>query len=234
MERLPEAWRTFLAGEADFPALERTLAAVEEKRRRGEVCPPEGCVFRALELTSPGAVRAVILGQDPYHGKGEAHGLAFSVPEGVKIPPSLRNIRRELASDLGEEALPPTGSLQSWAEGGVLLLNSVLTVDADAPGSHANLGWQSFTDSVIGALSSRGEHLVFLLWGAYAQKKRDLIDGTRHLVIESAHPSPLSARKGFFGSRPFSRAEAYLQDWHWPRRSNAGTDGKNIQPELFR
>ncbi len=233
MEQLPEAWRTFLAGEMDFPALTRTLAAVEEKRRQGEVFPPAGSVFRALESTPPDRVRVVILGQDPYHGKGEAHGLAFSVQEGVKPPPSLRNICRELASDLGEEAVPLSGFLARWAEAGVLLLNSVLSVDADSPGSHAGIGWERFTDGIIRALSSKREHLVFLLWGAYAQKKAELIDGMRHLVIESAHPSPLSARRGFFGSRPFSRAEAYLKDWRWPRFGADGKAGGSTQLELF-
>ena len=213
MTSLPEQWRTFLEGFTDFAALEETLRRTAERRRAGLVFPPEEAVFRALELTPPSSVRVVILGQDPYHDDGQACGLAFAVPDGVKEPPSLRNIRKEFKNDLGREA----GSLESWAEHGVLLLNAVLTVDAHAPGSHAGKGWENFTDSVIRAVSAKREHAVFILWGAYAMKKAPLIDPAKHLILISVHPSPLSASRGFFGSAPFSKAEAFFRgEWRWP------------------
>ena len=210
---LPTAWRTFLTGFADFGDFEATWARSAAKRLHGQVFPPEGAVFRALELTPPESVRVVILGQDPYHDDGQACGLAFAVPDGVKEPPSLRNIRKEYRNDLGREP----GSLTAWAEHGVLLLNAVLTVDAHAPGSHAGMGWERFTDAVIRAVSARREHAVFILWGAYAVKKAALIDGTKHLILTSVHPSPLSASRGFFGSAPFSKTEDFFRGaWRWP------------------
>jgi len=215
MEQLPENWRTFLCGFCDDAALEATLAELETRRRSECVYPPSGAVFHALELTPPEAVRVVLLGQDPYHGKGQAQGLAFSVPEGEKLPPSLRNIYKEYASDLSR-SIPRCGDLSNWAAHGVLLLNAVLSVAEHQPGSHRKLGWEHFSDSVISALSAKKEHLVFLLWGAFAQEKLPLIDRARHTVISCAHPSPLSAHHGFFGSRPFSRAEQALGDWSWP------------------
>ena len=170
-------------------------------------------VYKALELTSPEDVKVVILGQDPYHDDGQAYGLAFDVPPGVKEPPSLRNIKKEFRNDLKREP----GSLKAWAEHGVLLLNAVLTVDAHTPGSHSKLGWELFTDSVIKAVSERKKGCVFILWGAYAIKKAALADSSKHLIITSVHPSPLSASRGFFGSAPFSRTEAYFNgSWHWP------------------
>ena len=210
---LPGNWKNFLTGFTDFNALAETEKKVAARREAGVVFPPEEAAYTALELTAPEDVRVVILGQDPYHDDGQAYGLAFDVPEGVKEPPSLRNIKKEFRNDLKREP----GSLRTWAEHGVLLLNAVLTVDAHAPGSHAKLGWELFTDSVIRAVSARNERVVFILWGAYAIKKAALADSSKHLVITSVHPSPLSASRGFFGSAPFSRTEAYFQgSWLWP------------------
>lgn len=179
-------------------------------------------IFNALELTPYGDVKVVILGQDPYHGEGQAHGLCFSVKRGVEPPPSLKNIYKEMASDLGVTS-PPHGNLEAWARQGVLLLNTVLTVRAGQANSHKDCGWQIFTDAVIKKLSERQTPMVFILWGANARSKRALIDTRRHYVIESAHPSPLSAYNGFFGSKPFSRANAFLTrvgqtpiDWKLP------------------
>ena len=174
------------------------------------IYPPEHLIFRALELTPFDQVKVVILGQDPYHGEGQAEGLAFSVPVGVKLPPSLKNIAKELFADL-QLTLPQEGSLVSWAEQGVLLLNAVLTVEKDRPGSHRGQGWEAFTDEVIAYLNQHYSHLVFMLWGKEAQKKGALIDRARHLVLEAAHPSPFSV-KGFAGCRHFSKANAYLRE----------------------
>jgi uracil-DNA glycosylase len=190
----------------DFSTLEEVL---DDKYRNGEVFPPREEIYTAFELTSFENVRVVILGQDPYHGERQSHGLAFSVNEGVKIPPSLRNIYKELEDDLGIERTG--GSLKDWAAQGVLLLNTVLTVDAHEANSHRGLGWEKFTDSVIEIVSEGLENVVFVLWGKPAQKKETLIDGSKHLIIKSVHPSPLSAYRGFFGSKPFSRANEYLQ-----------------------
>ena len=211
--RLPENWKTFLTGFTDFNALAETEKKVAARREAGTVFPPDHASYTALELTAPEDVRVVILGQDPYHDDGQAYGLAFDVPPGVKEPPSLRNIKKEFRNDLNREP----GSLRTWAEHGVLLLNAVLTVDAHTPGSHAKLGWELFTDSVIRALSVQKEHIVFILWGAYAIKKAALTDSSKHLIITSVHPSPLSASRGFFGSSPFSRTETYFNgEWQWP------------------
>ena len=174
------------------------------------IFPPKKQIFRALELTPFENIKVVILGQDPYHGEGEANGLAFSVNKGIKLPPSLRNIYKELESDLGVKP-PIQGDLTSWAKQGVLLLNSVLTVEKDKPGSHRNIGWEEYTDSIIKEISDKKENIVFILWGKYAQSKKDLIDERKHLVISSPHPSPFSARKGFFGSKPFSTTNTYLK-----------------------
>lgn len=209
---LPDNWRQFLSGFTDFPALAAIEQKVAARREQGVVFPPETAVYKALELTAPEDVKVVILGQDPYHDDGQAYGLAFDVPSGVKEPPSLRNIKKEFRNDLQREP----GELCSWARNGVLLLNAVLTVDAHTPGSHSKLGWEVFTDSIIRALNARNDKLVFILWGAYAIKKAALIDSTRHLVITSVHPSPLSASRGFFGSRPFSRTEDFFEGtFHW-------------------
>lgn len=175
------------------------------------IFPPIDVIYRALELTPINEVKVVILGQDPYHGDGEANGLAFSVNKNVRIPPSLKNIFKELNSDLGFET-PNHGDLTSWAKQGVLLLNSVLTVEKDKPASHKDLGWQEYTDGIIKEISETRENIVFIIWGKYAESKVNLIDGSKHMVIISPHPSPFSARKGFFGSKPFSRTNTYLED----------------------
>ncbi len=171
--------------------------------------PHEKNIFTALNLTSFEKVKVVILGQDPYHGEGQAHGLSFSVPQGVPQPPSLKNIFKELKSDLGIDP-PLTGTLTGWAQQGVLLLNAILTVRAGEPASHRGCGWKECTDEILSLLSQEREHLVFILWGKYAQSKKTLIDQKKHYIIESAHPSPLSAYAGFFGSKPFSQTNEYL------------------------
>ena len=210
---IPENWKSYLTGFTDFEALAATEKNVAARRAAGKVFPPPEDTYKALELTPPEAVKVVILGQDPYHDDGQAYGLAFDVPEGVKMPPSLRNIKKEFCRDLGRCGV----SLRRWAESGVLLLNAVLSVDAHAPGSHAKLGWELFTDSVIKAVSARNEKAVFILWGAYAIKKAAFIDDSKHLIITSVHPSPLSASRGFFGSSPFSRTEEFFNgSWKWP------------------
>jgi uracil-DNA glycosylase len=173
--------------------------------------PPTGDIVKALELTPFKEIKAVILGQDPYHGEGQANGLAFSVRKEIKIPPSLRNIYKELNSDLGI-AIPEHGDLTKWAKEGVLLLNSILTVRPHEPASHRGIGWENYTDEIIQRINDRKENIVFILWGNYAQEKGQYIDRVRHLVIESPHPSPFSARKGFFGSKPFSKCNNYLRE----------------------
>ena len=213
---LPKTWQDFLTAANVDPALWQVpLDKADQRRKNNTVFPPENLVFRAFELTPPEKVRIVILGQDPYHDDGQAEGLAFSVPDGVPLPPSLRNIYKEFTSDLNIPA-PASGHLGHWAEKGVLLINAVLSVDAHTPGSHSKLGWELFTDSVIRALSAQKDKLVFILWGAYAIKKAALIDSSKHLIITSVHPSPLSASRGFFGSRPFSRTEEFFEGtFHW-------------------
>lgn len=186
----------------------RTTLAVEYKTEH--IFPPKEEIFNALKLTSYSNTRVVILGQDPYHGQGQAEGLSFSVKKGVKIPPSLRNIYKELHADLGIP-IPSHGSLIHWAKEGVLLLNNVLTVREGQPNSHKGMGWEHFTDAVIEKINERNQPVVFMLWGNHAQKKGAFIDRSRHLVIESAHPSPLAARHGFIGSRPFSKANQFLE-----------------------
>jgi len=190
--------------------MRRLSAFVREERARHAVFPPEDLVFNAFRLTPFGTVRVVILGQDPYHNEGQAHGLSFSVPDGLPLPPSLRNIYTELAADIPGFAFPKSGNLSPWARQGVLLLNATLTVRAHQPASHQGRGWETFTDEIIRQLSEKREALVFILWGGSAQKKSMLIDHQKHLVLTAAHPSPLSARRGFFGCRHFSRTNAYL------------------------
>jgi len=211
-----------LRDELDQPYWQELQSFVAAEREAGPVYPATGDVFAALHLTPLAQVKVVILGQDPYHGPRQAHGLCFSVPEGVPLPPSLRNVYRELNDDLGLP-IPRSGDLTPWARRGVLLLNTTLTVRAGAAASHQGHGWEVFTDQVIRAVSAKPETVVFILWGAHARKKRALVDRSRHVVIESAHPSPLSAHNGFFGSRPFSRANAALVaagrdpvDWSLP------------------
>lgn len=215
-ENLPESWRDALApvlATAECRRLGGWLRAEEDAGR--QIYPPRGSRLRALELTPLDSVKIVILGQDPYHGPGQAHGLSFSVPDGVRPPPSLANIFKELASDVGIEP-PGHGNLESWARQGVLLLNNALTVEAGRAGSHAGLGWEAVTDAAVAAVAQRTEPSVFILWGRHARNKAQKIpqlqEQGRHLVLESAHPSPLSAHNGFFGSRPFSRANAFLEE----------------------
>lgn len=212
---LPDSWRPAiesLFAQPERRELARWLCAEEDAGK--VIFPPRGLRLRAFELTPLDAVKVVILGQDPYHGSGQAHGLCFSVPEGVRVPPSLVNIYKELHSDLG---IPPrpNGNLESWAQQGVLLLNTCLTVEAGRAGSHAGRGWEAITDAAIAAVSARQDPTVFMLWGNHARKKAlnvpELAQGGRHLVLASPHPSPLSARTGFFGSKPFSKANAFLE-----------------------
>jgi uracil-DNA glycosylase len=208
--RLPTSWIAPLQGELDQPYIADLQQFLLAEREGGKsIFPPEPDWFRALALTPFEKVRVVILGQDPYHGEGQAHGLCFSVQPGVRTPPSLKNIYKELRSDLGIEPRDH-GFLERWAEQGVLLLNSVLTVAVGRAGSHAKRGWERFTDAIIHAVNARREPVVFMLWGAYAQKKAEFVDQTRHLVLTAAHPSPLSARNGFFGCRHFSQANGFL------------------------
>lgn len=206
---LPPSWANPLAEAIRASSFQSLMQFVARERDLHVVFPPEDHVFRALELTPLSNVRVVVLGQDPYHGDGQAHGLSFSVPPGIKIPPSLRNIFKELNDDIG---IPPAshGCLESWARQGVLLLNAVLTVRAHQANSHRNKGWESFTDAVLRTVDEEPRSLVFVLWGAHAQKKKTLIDASRHLVLEAPHPSPLSAHQGFLGSRPFSRINEHL------------------------
>jgi len=214
--QMDPSWLEAVGDELETPAMQelRAFLAAEVAAGRG-FFPPGRLVFNALRLTPLEAVRVVILGQDPYHGRGQAMGLAFSVPAGVPPPPSLRNIFVELGTDLGL-APPATGDLTLWAKRGVLLLNSVLTVSPGSPASHAGKGWETFTDRVIAELSARREGIVFLLWGRYAQQKGAIVDTTRHHVLTAAHPSPYSASNGFFGCRHFSRANALLEDGGLP------------------
>ena len=202
-------WNPVLRGELAKPYWAELQAFVVAERDRHPVYPQQTDVFAALHLTPLSATKVVILGQDPYHGPGQAHGLAFSVQPGVPLPPSLRNIFKELATDVGLSP-PRDGSLEPWARQGVLMLNTTLTVRGGAAASHQGRGWEVFTDEVIRAVAAKPERVVFVLWGAAARRKRALVDHDRHVVLESAHPSPLSASNGFFGSRPFSRANAAL------------------------
>lgn len=220
---LPASWRDVLAEEFTTPSWSLLQAFVAAERAAHEVFPLANEEYTAFHLTPYEAVRVVLLGQDPYPGAGQAHGLCFSVKPGVGVPASLRNMFKELHDDLG---VPPakTGYLAKWATQGMLMLNAVLTVRAGTPNSHQGKGWERFTDAAIRAVSEKADTVVFVLWGAYAQKKLKLIDAARHIVIQSAHPSPLSAHSGFFGSKPFSRINAALKasgtepiDWNLSR-----------------
>lgn len=204
------SWKKVLKDEFEKPYFKELTAFVKQEYESGSVYPHPKNIFSAFELTPFEHVKVVILGQDPYHGAGQAHGLSFSVVEGVRNPPSLQNMYKELESDLGKPVDATSGDLTRWAKQGVLLLNSTLTVRAGVPGSHQGKGWEQFTDAVIKALSDKREHLVFILWGNYAKAKGAHIDRSKHLVIESPHPSPFSAHTGFFGSKPFSKANTYL------------------------
>lgn len=221
--RLEDSWKAVLGDEFAQPYMRNLKDFLRAEKAAGKQIFPKGAeYFRALDLTPLDEVRVVILGQDPYHGAGQAHGLCFSVKPGVRIPPSLVNIYKELQSDLG---IAPArhGFLEHWAQQGVLLLNSVLTVEEARAASHQGQGWERFTDAVIRAVNEDCEHVVFILWGSYAQKKAAFVDGARHLVLKAPHPSPLSAHNGFFGCRHFSQANDYLLskgrnaiDWQLP------------------
>jgi uracil-DNA glycosylase len=215
-------WRPVLLSETEKPYWKPLQQFVRDERTKYTVFPPDKEVFAALHLTPYEKVSALILGQDPYHDVGQAHGLCFSVRPEVAIPPSLQNIYKELRDDLGCQ-IPNNGCLTPWAEQGVLLLNAVLTVRAHQANSHQGKGWENFTDAIIRAVNDKPDRVVFVLWGAYARKKVPLIDPQRHIIIQSAHPSPLSASNGFFGSRPFSKINAALRaagkpeiDWQIP------------------
>lgn len=206
-----QTWHEAIGAEKQQPYFRQILHTVRAEREAGRIIyPPANDVFNAFKATEFDHVSVVILGQDPYHGPHQAHGLSFSVQTGVAVPPSLVNIYKELAADIHGFHIPQHGYLQHWAEQGVLLLNTVLTVRAGAAHSHADLGWETFTDHVITALNEHREHIVFMLWGSHAQKKGAMIDRQRHLVLTAPHPSPLSAYRGFFGCRHFSQANAYL------------------------
>ncbi len=202
-------WNPILRGEFDTSYWSDLQAFVARERAEHTVYPPQDEVFRSLHLTPYANTKVLILGQDPYHGPGQANGLAFSVHDGVQIPPSLQNIHKELESDLGI-ARPAHGNLERWAHQGVLLMNATLTVRAREAASHQKQGWETFTNRVIEAVNDKPERVVFILWGASARKKKELVDLSRHVVLESPHPSPLSAHRGFFGSRPFSRTNEAL------------------------
>ena len=216
------SWSDILAAEKQQDYFQDTIQYVDERREQGiTVFPPKEEVFNAFKVTPFENVKVVILGQDPYHGPNQAHGLCFSVKPGVAPPPSLANMYKELVQDIPGFEIPNHGYLQAWAEQGVLLLNTVLTVEQGQAHSHKHLGWETFTDSVIQGLSDNGEGIVFLLWGAHAQKKGSAIDGDKHHVLRAPHPSPLSAHRGFFGSGHFSKANELLEaqgktpiDWH--------------------
>ena len=209
--KLEASWLELLASEFEEPYIQELKSFLLSEKKQGKSIFPDGqLIFNAFNTTPFNKVKVVILGQDPYHGPNQAHGLSFSVNHGVRIPPSLRNIYKELNQDLNMD-IPMHGCLQSWAEQGVLLLNATLTVEKEKAGSHQGKGWEQFTDKVIQLLNEKREGLVFLLWGSYAQKKGQFIDTNRHLVLKAPHPSPLSAHRGFFGTKPFSQANAYLE-----------------------
>jgi uracil-DNA glycosylase len=219
---IPSSWQPVLAEEIKKPYFQKLQNFLTEARQTETIFPAESDIFSAFELTAYENVNVLLLGQDPYHNDHQAHGLCFSVKPGIKPPPSLVNIYKELQNDLGLQ-IPNHGYLVSWAKQGMLMLNAVLTVQAHTPNSHKNQGWETFTDAVISQVDRKPDPVIFLLWGAYAQKKVKLIDPSRHLVIQSAHPSPLSARNGFFGSKPFSAINSALDafgkpaiDWRIP------------------
>lgn len=219
---IPPSWRALLADEIEQPYFHELAEFVDRERQQHTVFPPEQDVFNALKSTPFEQVKLLLLGQDPYHNEGQAHGLCFSVRPGVDPPPSLVNIFKELRDDVGCP-IPNHGYLQHWADQGVLMLNAVLTVRAHQANSHKGKGWEQFTDTIIRKVNRKEDLVVFVLWGNYARKKLGLIDTRKHVVVESAHPSPLSARNGFFGSRPFSQINAALEaagkpaiDWQIP------------------
>jgi uracil-DNA glycosylase len=211
-EILDNSWQDVIGDEFSKPYYLELREFLKKEYTEQEIYPPMNDIWTAFELTPYESVRVVILGQDPYHGPGQAHGLSFSVKRGIRKPPSLRNVFKELKEDIGCD-VPDDGTLTGWAEQGVMMLNTVLTVRSGEAHSHRRKGWETLTDEVIRKLSERKAPIVFILWGRPAQEKKKLIDTERHAVIESPHPSPLSAKRGFFGSRPFSRTNAFLKEW---------------------
>lgn len=209
-DRFDPSWDSVIKPLFQSEKMQALSAFVQAERGTFQVFPPTDLVFHAFQLTPLDKLKVVILGQDPYHNDGQAHGLSFSVPEGMAIPPSLRNIYRELSTDIQGFQIPNHGNLTKWAEQGVLLLNATLTVRAHEAGSHQKKGWEMFTDEIIKAISDKCEHVVFLLWGSYAIKKSSLIDSSKHLILTSVHPSPLSVYRGFYGCRHFSKANDFL------------------------
>lgn len=207
--KIEDSWKQKLQAEFDKEYFSNLVEFVKKEYRVNTIYPPASLIFNAFNLCPYEKTKAVIIGQDPYHGPGQAHGLCFSVKDGVKFPPSLINIFKEIEMDLGY-IKPLSGDLERWARQGVLLLNATLTVRSHQAGSHQRKGWEQFTDSVISAINKDKQNVVFFLWGAYAQKKGETIDRSRHLILESVHPSPLSASRGFFGNRHFSRCNEYL------------------------
>lgn len=212
---IEESWKIKLAPQFKLQYFSDLVNFVKDEYKSNRVYPPGNLIFNAFEFCSFDQTKVVIIGQDPYHGKGQANGLCFSVNNGIPMPPSLVNIFKEIKADTGKD-MPASGNLERWAAQGVLLLNATLTVRANSPGSHQNKGWEQFTDEVIKVLSREKKSLVFLLWGAYAQRKGEIIDRDRHLVLTSAHPSPFSANRGFFGCRHFSKTNEYLRQNNLP------------------
>ncbi|MAR15067.1 MAG: uracil-DNA glycosylase [Candidatus Marinimicrobia bacterium] len=207
---IEESWYSLLEDEFNKDYFNKIRSFIKEEYKNKTIFPPAKLIFNAFNLTPLNKIKVIIIGQDPYHGKGQAHGLSFSVPEDIKIPPSLLNIYKELKEDINKE-IPKHGFLEAWANQGVLLLNSVLTVQSGKANSHKNIGWERFTESVIERVSMKKDKLVFLLWGNYAQKKENFIDSNKHLILKSVHPSPLSAYNGFFGSKHFSKTNNFLK-----------------------
>lgn len=209
--KIEPSWKNLLQPEFSKDYFNQLVSFVRQEYKQNMIFPPGPQIFNAFDHCPLDQVKVVIIGQDPYHGPGQAHGLCFSVNDGIAFPPSLRNIFQEINTDLNKK-LPESGNLERWASQGVLLLNATLTVKAHSPGSHQNKGWESFTDRVIQLVSDHKQNVVFLLWGTYAQKKSVLIDGSKHLVLKAPHPSPFSANRGFFGCRHFSKTNQYLQE----------------------
>lgn len=207
--RIEPSWKSRLQDEFEKEYFINLANFVKKEYKQNKIYPPGPLIFNAFDKCPYDNLKVVILGQDPYHGPGQAHGLCFSVKEGVAFPPSLTNIFKEIYNDIGTQP-PETGNLERWAEQGVLLLNATLSVRAGQAGSHQNKGWEQFTDEVVRLIATEKEHIVFILWGSYAQKKGESIDRTKHLVLESPHPSPLSANRGFFGNKHFSKTNDYL------------------------
>ena len=207
--QIEDSWHNLLENEFNKDYFSKIIIFVKEAYKNKNIFPPPSMIFNAFNLTPIKKVKVVIIGQDPYHGEGQAHGLSFSVPKGIKVPPSLLNIYKELKEDINKK-IPNDGCLENWATQGVLLLNSVLTVESGKPNSHKNIGWEKFTEAIISILSKK-KNIVFLLWGNYAHKKEDFIDSNNNLILKASHPSPLSAYAGFFGCKHFSKTNNYLK-----------------------